>query len=63
MSLDKYSWGNRANARLEDYYTSKDLIKGEMNEDLMVDQNQNQFFFLLIQNQNLQQLSAAVAIS
>lgn len=29
MSLDKYSWGNRANARLEDFYTSKQLIEGE----------------------------------
>lgn len=49
MSLDKYSWGNRANARLEDYYTSKELIEGEINEVLMVDQNQSQIF-VLIQN-------------
>lgn len=26
MTLDKYSWGNRANARLEDFYTSDELI-------------------------------------
>lgn len=29
MTLDKYSWGNRANARLEDFFTSKELIAGE----------------------------------
>jgi len=26
MTLDKYSWGHRANARLEDFLTSKELI-------------------------------------
>lgn len=29
MTLDKYSWGNRANARLEDFFTSKELIGGK----------------------------------
>lgn len=28
MTLDKKSWGNRANARLEDFYTSKALVGG-----------------------------------
>lgn len=27
MTIDKYSWGNRANAKLEDYLTSKELIE------------------------------------
>lgn len=27
MTIDRYSWGHRANAKLEDFLTSKDLIK------------------------------------
>lgn len=28
MTIDKQSWGHRANAKLEDFLTSKELIKG-----------------------------------
>lgn len=28
MTLDKYSWGNRATAKIEDFYTSQELIEG-----------------------------------
>lgn len=29
MTIDKKSWGYRQDARLDEYYTTKDLIKGE----------------------------------
>ena len=28
MTLDRKSWGHRANAKLEDYLSSEELIKG-----------------------------------
>lgn len=30
MTIDRQSWGHRANAKLEDFLTSKDLIDGKL---------------------------------
>lgn len=62
MTLDKKSWGNRANARLEDFYTSKALVGGASFTYLLTN-IEPEFTEIFIQIQNSQKRSAAAETS
>lgn len=41
MTVDKLSWGHRNNAKLDDFLTSKELIKGENLTEVFFNSNKS----------------------
>ena len=47
MTLDKQSWGHREDAKLEDFLTSEELIRGKLTNSKFLNENERQILILM----------------